>query len=83
MGSMGTCPGVPWHRAHDNLYTTMLLYCLFPLHCNKCSSKCSVAEDLGSTLFLKLKPIASDALKKLCQHLANMYHKDLNETRFL
>ena len=27
---------------------------------------CSVAEDLGSTLLVKLRPIAFDALKKMC-----------------
>ena len=27
---------------------------------------CSVAEDLCSTLLVKLRPIASDALKKMC-----------------
>ena len=26
----------------------------------------------------ELKTVASDALKKKCEHLANMYHKDLN-----
>ena len=35
---------------------------------------CSVAEDLGSTLLVKLRPIASDALKKT-GYLANMYHR--------
>ena len=30
------------------------------------------------SFFSDLNTIASDALKKKCQHLANMYHKDLN-----
>ncbi len=30
------------------------------------------------SFFSELKTIASDALKKNCEHLANMYHKDLN-----
>ena len=30
------------------------------------------------SFFSELKTIASDALKKKCEHLATMYHKDLN-----
>ena len=30
------------------------------------------------SFFSELKTIASDALKKMCEHLANMYDKDFN-----
>ena len=33
--------------------------------------------------FTELKTIASDALKKTCESLANMYHKNLNYDDFL
>ena len=35
------------------------------------------------SFFSELKTIASDALKKKCEHLANMYHKDRNYDELL
>ena len=44
-GPNGHLPGGPMGiRVHANLCTTMLLYCVFTLHCNKCNSMLSLLK---------------------------------------
>ena len=50
-----------------NIHIHMLCCCTVFSRCTVINVVvCSVAEDLGSTLLVKLRPIASDALKKMC-----------------